>query len=87
MGDAENVYASATQVFVATTAWPYPVAPVCHPFPARRARCWLRGDGAGDNASTGIYGTGTYGTGTYGTGTYGTGRGQHRHLRLRHIRP
>ena len=50
------------------TRWPRSA----HPFPARRARCWLQGRRAG-TASTGTYGTGTYGTGTYGTGTYGTG--------------
>ena len=35
MGNAEDVYASATQVFVATTAWRYQVGPGCRPLPAQ----------------------------------------------------
>ncbi len=73
MGDAEAVYASATQVFVATTAWPYPVAPVCPPLPGEACPMLASGATRPGTASTGTYGTGTYGTGTYGTGTYGTG--------------
>ncbi len=33
IGNAENVYASATEVFVATTAWPYQVGSGCPPVP------------------------------------------------------
>jgi hypothetical protein len=57
MGNAENVYASATHVFVATTAWNYQASPGCRP---------VRGEACpdvpsyvvwpSDNANTDIYG-------------------------------
>ncbi len=57
MGNAENVYASATQVFVATTAWPYQVAPGCPPVPGEACPL-VAADGAwpAGNVSTDIYG-------------------------------
>lgn len=57
MGDADNVYASATQVFVATTAWPDQVGWGCSPL-AGEACPLTAADGAGPiaNASTDIYG-------------------------------
>jgi hypothetical protein len=56
-GNAENVYASATQVFVATAAWNYQVSPGCRPAPAEACPdvpsyvVW-----PSDNANTDIYG-------------------------------
>ena len=57
MGNAENVYASATHVFVATTAWNYQASPGCRP---------VRGEACpdvpsyvvwpSDNANTDVYG-------------------------------
>jgi hypothetical protein len=57
VGNAENVYASATQVFVATTAWQYQVVPGCRPLPGEACPL-LPADVVWpiDNASTDIYG-------------------------------
>jgi len=72
MGNAENVYASATQIFVATTAWPYQVSPVCPPLPGE-ACPMLPSDaaGTGDSASTGSASTGSASTGSASTDIYG----------------
>jgi hypothetical protein len=57
IGNAEDVYASATDVFVATTAWKYQVGPVCPPVPGRACPAlpsyvmWPT-----DNAATDVYG-------------------------------
>jgi len=74
MGNAENVYASATQIFVATTAWPYQVSPVCPPLPGE-ACPMLPSDaaGTGDSASTGSASTGSASTGSASTGSASTG--------------
>jgi len=78
MGNAENVYASTTQVFVATSAWPYqvgpvgPVAPVCPPLPGEACPMLPAATPrSGGTASAGTASAGTASTGTASTDIYG----------------
>ena len=73
LGNAENVYASATQVFVATTAWPYvvgPVGPVCPPLPGE-ACPMLPAATAGPGGTPGTSTASTASTGSASTDIYG----------------
>jgi hypothetical protein len=61
VGDAEDVYASATDVFVATTEWRFWTNPVCPPLPTGRVACPMEPQdlpvtGPGTGTTTDIYG-------------------------------